>query len=77
MVEPGLVDADLADGRLPCPRPGCGGRLRPWAYAASRRVRQHDGSTTLVRPRRARCTSCRATQVLLPGALLAVPTPRR
>ncbi|MDQ7903525.1 DUF6431 domain-containing protein [Phytohabitans sp. ZYX-F-186] len=71
VADPGQVDADLATGRLACPH--CGGRLRPWAHATSRRVRQLDGSTTLVRPRRARCTGCRATQVLLPGTLV----PRR
>jgi len=71
VTEPSQVDADLAAGRLACPH--CGGRLRPWAHATSHRVRQLDGSTTLVRPRRARCTSCHATQVLLPGALV----PRR
>jgi len=59
---------DLARGALACPR--CGGPLRPWAWAPARRVRQLDGSTVPVRPRRARCGSCRATQVLLPAACL-------
>jgi hypothetical protein len=39
--EPDQVDADLADGRLACPR--WGGRLRPWAHAVTRGVRQLDG----------------------------------
>jgi hypothetical protein len=71
VAEPDRVEDDLAAGVLACPR--CGGVLRPWAYAATRRVRQLDGSTLAVRPRRARCAACRATQVLLPGSLL----PRR
>lgn len=71
VTEPDRVDADLAAGRLRCSH--CPGMLRPWAYAAPRRVRQLDGSTRTMRPRRARCRDCRTTQVLLPGSLL----PRR
>jgi transposase-like protein len=70
VAEPDRVAGDLATGLLTCPR--CGGRLRPWAHAATRRVRQLDGSTQMLRPRRA-CSACRATQVLLPGNML----PRR
>lgn len=68
VAEPDRVDSDLAAGRLRCPR--CPGTLRPWAHAAPRRVRHLDGSTRTVRPRRARCSRCRATHVLLPGSLL-------
>jgi Domain of unknown function (DUF6431) len=71
VAEPDQVAADLTAGTLACPR--CGGQLRPWAHAVARRVRQLDGSTSTQRPRRARCATCRATQVLLPGSLL----PRR
>jgi hypothetical protein len=71
VADPGKVEADLAAGTVGCPR--CGGRLRPWSYAAVRRVRRLGTATQTVRPRRARCASCRATQVLLPGSLL----PRR
>lgn len=71
VAEPDQAVTALAAGMLPCPR--CGGRLRPWAYAAARRVRLLDGSTRALRPRRARCASCRTTQVLLPGWVL----PRR
>src|SRR5690242_3181958 len=71
VADPGEVETDLAGGRLTCPR--CGGTLRPWSHAAPRRVRQMDGAIRTVRPRRARCARCRATQVLLPGSLL----PRR
>jgi hypothetical protein len=71
VAEPDRADGDLTAGILACPR--CGGRLRPWSYATTRQVRQLDGSMLAVRPRRARCTACRATQVLLPGSQL----PRR
>lgn len=71
VADPDQVDADLAAGALGCPR--CGGRLRPWSYAAVRRVRRLGTATQTVRPRRARCASCGTTQVLLPGYLL----PRR
>jgi transposase-like protein len=59
------ADADLVAGALTCPR--CAASLRPWSWAPVRCVRQR------VRPRRARCTGCQATQVLLPAACL----PRR
>jgi len=62
------VEADLARGSIACPR--CTGSLRPWSWAPARRIRQLDGSTLLVRPRRARCASCRCTQVLLPASCL-------
>jgi len=56
----------LARGGLACPH--CRGRLRPWSWARVRRVRQPDASSVTVRPRRACCTSCGRTQVLLPAA---------
>jgi hypothetical protein len=62
------VEADLARGVITCPR--CAGSLRPWSWASPRRIRQLDGSTRLVRPRRARCGSCRSTHVLLPASCL-------
>jgi hypothetical protein len=71
VAEPDQAFSDLAAGLLSCPR--CGGQLRPWAYAAARRVRLLDGSTRALRPRRARCVTCHTTQVLLPGWVL----PRR
>jgi len=71
VLDPDRVEADLAAGGLPCPC--CGGSLRAWSWARGRRIRQLDGSTRLVRPRRARCGSCRRTQVLLPADLV----PRR
>jgi hypothetical protein len=68
VLDAGRVDADLAAGALACPR--CPGVLRPWSWAAVRRVRQLDGVMLAVRPRRARCSSCHGTQVLLPAGLL-------
>ena len=67
---PDRVETDLAAGAIACP--GCGGALRPWGHARARRVR--DLTTTVaLRPRRARCSACRGTHVLLPGTVL----PRR
>ena len=60
------VHADLLGGRLFCP--GCGGRLRPWGWARQRRIRHGIGADRLIvaeHPRRARCTDCGATHVLL------------
>ena len=68
VLDAGRVDADLAPGSLACPR--CAGILRPWSWAALRRVRQLDGSMLVVRPCRACCSSCHATQVLLPAGCL-------
>jgi hypothetical protein len=64
------LDADLAAGSIAC---GCGGRLRPWGYGTTRRIRLLSAASVRLRPRRARCTSCRATHVLLPAWCL----PRR
>jgi hypothetical protein len=68
MVEPDqdAVETALVSGRLVC---DCGGELRPWAHARRRTLR--DGPRTVVlRPRRARCRSCRITHVLLPTTAL-------
>jgi len=68
------TETDLRAGVLACPaRAGCAGSLRAWGHARARRVRQLDGSSVLVRPRRSRCTGCGTTQVLLPGTCV----PRR
>src|SRR6185503_16158453 len=69
---PDRVETDLAAGAIACP--GCGGALRPWGHARARRVRDLI-TTVALRPRRARCSACRATHVLLPGTVL--PRPRR
>jgi hypothetical protein len=60
------AEQDLTGGRLTCP--SCTGTLRPWSWAPLRLVRQRDGSTRPIRPRRARCGSCHATRVLLPAS---------
>jgi hypothetical protein len=66
VLDPEQAERDLTAGRLACP--SCAGRLRPWAWAPLRLIRQYDGSTRPVRPRRARCASCHTTRVLLPAA---------
>src|SRR5262245_48089809 len=71
IVDPQRAEADLTAGELDCP--GCGATLRPWGYARARRVRDHASTTLTLRPRRARCVTCGATQVLLLGSVL----PRR
>jgi transposase-like protein len=71
IVDVDRAEADLAAGELACP--GCGAALRRWGHARSRRVRDHASTTLTLRPRRARCTACGATHVLLLGAVL----PRR
>jgi hypothetical protein len=64
------LEADIAAGRLVCPR--CGrGVLGGWGCARRRPLRTVDGLRWL-RPRRGRCRerSCAATHVLLPDVCL-------
>lgn len=67
---PAGVEALLGGGLLSCPC--CGGRLGGWGHAARRPVftagREFEVGVT---PRRARCSSCGRTHVLLPCWLLA------
>jgi len=70
MVEPDEVEVEatlLAGGYR------CGacveGRLRPWGFARTRRLRDR-GREVEVRPRRSRCGSCLVTHVLLPTVAL-------
>ena len=66
-----VVEADLAAGRLVCPR--CrSGVLGGWGCSRVREVRTGSGVRRL-RPRRGRCRarSCRATHVLLPDVCLS------
>lgn len=70
-----MVDTDavaverlLLSGGLACPR--CGGVLRPWGHARWRSSRQEHG-TVRHRPRRASCTGCAKTHVLLAAAWLS------
>ena len=43
------------------------GRPAPWGYGRERGVRLRGGRTARLRPRRARCRSCRRTRILLPS----------
>lgn len=56
---------DLAAAALRCP--GCAGPLRQWGFARTRSLRLSCGGRTSLRPRRARCTACAVTHVLLPA----------
>jgi len=62
-VDPAEVEAGLVSGVLVCP--GCGGSLSPWGWARVRSLRGETG-VVVVRPRRARCSGCRVSHVLLP-----------
>src|SRR6478672_6470453 len=65
-VDPVRVESRLAAGEIGCPR--CGdGVLTGWGHARSRWI---DGLADSLRPRRARCRSCRAAHVLLPVTVL-------
>lgn len=65
-ADPVLVEARLAEGRVGCP--GCPqSSLRPWGWARKRRVH---GIAEVLQPRRARCSACLVTHVLLPVTLL-------
>jgi hypothetical protein len=66
--DPVRVERELRDGNLSCPH--CDGALRPWGSARSRTLRSRSGTAEL-RPRRARCSLCRKTSVLLPDIWLA------
>jgi hypothetical protein len=62
------VERRLSAGLLTCP--GCGGRLGPWGHARARMVRDEGGLCWRVRPRRAMCSGCGRTHVLLPVCCL-------
>lgn len=61
------VERQLAGRELECPL--CGGVLARWGHARQRSLRGMRGMVR-VRPRRARCTGCGSTHVLLPVFLL-------
>ncbi len=65
-VDSSAVETALRGGGLACPVLGCGQRLAPWGWARERGVR---GAGRLA-PRRAVCTGCGRTQVLLPASVL-------
>jgi hypothetical protein len=58
-----VVEVRLVAGGLACP--GCAGSLGPWGWARSRVLRSATASVVL-RPRRARCSGCGVSHVLLP-----------
>lgn len=60
--DPDVVEAALRGGRFRC---GCGSPLAPWGYGRSRWLRGVGGHQRPQRPRRARCTACGTTTVLL------------
>jgi hypothetical protein len=64
VLDPQQAQADLSAALLRCP--GCTGPLRPWGFARVRSLRSGCGPVTL-RPRRARCSGCAVTHVLLPA----------
>jgi hypothetical protein len=61
-----VVERRLAAGDLLCP---CGGVLSGWGWARPRRLRG-SGRPQVVRPRRALCSACSVTHVLLPARML-------
>ena len=65
-TSPPQVERMLVEGQLSCPP--CGGVLTGWGHARERTVR---GLAGRLRPRRARCSGCRVTHVLLPVSVLA------
>ena len=66
--DPLQVEGSLLAGELACP--ACQEALRPWGHARWRTARAGDG-TVRHRPRRAACSGCGRTQVLLAAAWLA------
>jgi hypothetical protein len=66
-TDPVEVDELLTSGRLRCP--SCAGRLRPWGHARSRSVRE-EHERVRHRPRRAICSGCGGSHVLLAATLL-------
>lgn len=67
-ADAGRVERRLESGAVVCPR--CSGALAGWGHARARDVRDQGGVLRLV-PRRARCSGCGATHVLLPLVALA------
>lgn len=65
-----VVENDLSSGRLTCP--SCGSGLVRWGWARARPIRDGaPGRTRHHRPRRARCSGCGVTHVLLCVVLAA------
>ena len=65
--DPAAVERRLVAGQMACP--GCSAVLVGWGRARLRSVRSA-GTLVKIQPRRARCSGCRVTHVLLPATLL-------
>lgn len=66
-TDPGQVERLLLAGELACP--SCAGVLRPWGHARLRSSRREE-ERVRHRPRRASCSGCARTHVLLPATWL-------
>lgn len=66
--DPERVERDLRAKQLLCP--GCDGVLAGWGWARRRRIRTGSGRWFWLQPRRARCTACSGTHVLMPSSTL-------
>ena len=66
--DPTHVERELLAGRLSCPH--CQSELRPWGHAR-RRVLRAATCNEEHYPRRARCSNCQVTSVLLPDVCLS------
>ena len=64
-TDPVGVEEQLLEGVLACP--DCAGSLRPWGHARWR-TRREESVSVRHRPRRAACSSCGRTHVLLPAS---------
>ena len=62
--DPAGVEMKLSSARLRCPH--CGDRLAPWGHGRVRSVRREGPLRWRLRPRRARCSGCGSTHILLP-----------
>ena len=67
VTDPTHVERELLAGRLSCPH--CDSELRPWGHAR-RRVLRTATHNEEHHPRRARCSKCQVTSVLLPDVCL-------
>ena len=68
--DPDTVEFQLLGRELACPL--CPGRLRPWGFGVGRVIRCGvPVAGRLFTPRRARCSDCAATHILLPPGLAA------
>ena len=67
--DPAGVEVRLSSAVLRCP--DCGDRLAPWGHGRVRSVRERGRLRWRLRPRRARCSGCGATHILLPVSCLS------